>query len=355
MIHVVAILLDTKYADSIWCKNLYSSLTERLREKRIPFCEIFDSCPGDAETVFIIGSDLAWTSSAIKQLNAGGMTPILLCNQTENLPGCLYNCVCSDINASMKNLLDILKGRQKTRLAIYGMNPDSIPDISRTDSLMLWKDNSFEKFKLFQNQGSLADCFDSFYLHIDEFDAVVCTNDFAAISLVKKLEKTAPDQLERLLIASCASSQLSEYYRKNILSLDIHYGQYGKAAVYIYEALQKHRYLSGLTVKVTWDIDKDNKLVPSGPISVNPSHSADTFYDDPELNEMLVVDKLLTLSDDTDKKIIDALLIDSSYEEMAKHCFLSMNAVKYRIKKLISDSGAEDKQQMAFLLKKYIK
>lgn len=352
---MVAILLDTKYAESIWCKNLYNSLTERLREKRIPFCEIFDTCPADIKTVFIIGSDFEWTSSAIKQLNLGGITPILLCNIAENLPGCIYNCVCSDIHASMKNLVDIIKERNKTSVAIYGMNPDSIPDISRTDSLMLWKGDLFEKFVLFENQGSLQECFSKFYPRINEFDTIVCTNDFAAVSLVKNLEKSAPEQLRRMLIASCTSSELSKYYKDNILSLDIHYDQYGKAAVYIFEALQKHNYLSGITVKVSWDIDKLYDPHPRDSVSINPLHSKDTFYDDPELSGILTVDKLLTLSDDTDRNIINLLLNDCSYEEIAKKCFLSVNAIKYRIKKLITDSGANDKPQMVSLLKEYLK
>ena len=112
---MVAILIDTKYANSLWCKNLQNSLIERLRQKRIPFCEIFDTCPADIETVFMIASDREWIISSIKQLNLGGVYPILLCNQLENLPGCIYNCVCSDINSSMKILLDTLKKREKRR------------------------------------------------------------------------------------------------------------------------------------------------------------------------------------------------------------------------------------------------
>ena len=116
---MVGILIDSKYSESIWCKSLFDSLTERLRHKRIPYCEIFDSIGKELDTIFIIASDREWTISAITQLNQNGIKPILICNQTEKLSGCIYSCVCSDINASMKNLLDTLKTNDRSRIALY--------------------------------------------------------------------------------------------------------------------------------------------------------------------------------------------------------------------------------------------
>ena len=127
---MVAILTDKSYADSLWSKQLFSSLTECLRSRRIPFCQIEDSCPAQCDTVFIITSDYAWTSSTVQQLNKSGRIPILLCNQYENLPGCVYSCVCSDVNSSMKNLLESLLEEDRKRICMFGMNPSSISDIS---------------------------------------------------------------------------------------------------------------------------------------------------------------------------------------------------------------------------------
>lgn len=351
---MVAILQDKKYINSLWCKNIYSGLTKRLREKRIPFCEIYDSCPNDIEAVFIIGSDLIWTSTTIRSLNRGGIVPILICNIAENLPGCIYNCVSSDINASMKHILDTLSVRKKRKIAVYGVNTDSISDIGRTDSLLFWRFNSFDSFLLFENKGSLDECFKRFYPNINTFDAVICTNDFAAISLVKHLEEIAPEQLDRLQITCCTTSELSKSYKDIIISLDTHYEQYGKAAVYIYEALQKHCYLSGITVQVSWDIEERSTEISDSPININDVHSSDTFYEDPELNDMLVVDRLLTLSDETDKKILCLLMQNYSYEKISEICFLSINAIKYRIKKLAQNSNAINKNNMIDLAKKYI-
>ena len=351
---MVGILLDSKYAESLWCKSLYESLIERLRHKRIPFCAVFDSIDTELDAIFIIASDREWTVSAITQLNKNGIKPILICNQSEKLSGCIYSCVCSDINASMKNLLDTLKTKDKSRIALYGMNTDSIADISRVDSLFNWRGQHFETMQIFNNNGSLQNCFNDFLPHIDEFDAAICANDFAAVSLVRRLTETAPEKLKDFYIISCAQTQISSYYRNRILTLNMNFDQYGKAAVYVYNALKKHTYLSEMTVKVLWSLESNNVLSDTKCITLDLKSSTDSFYDDIELVEMLVVDKILKSLDDIGKKIIDCLLNRCTIEQIAEKCFLTANGVKYRINKIISDSGAKSKDEIIELLDKYV-
>ena len=351
---MVGILLDTKYSESLWCKSLYDSLISALRQKRISFCELRESYDKSLDAVFIIASDREWTVSAITQLNRSGVKPIVICNQSENLSGCIYSCVCSDINASMKNLLDTLKFKGKSRVALYGINTDSIPDISRVDSLFNWRSQYFETMSIFNNNGSLANCFNDFYSHINEFDAVICANDFAAVSLVRKLLEINPQKLNGLCIISCAQTQLSNYYRKYILSLNMNFEQYGKAAVYVYNAAKKHGYISEMTVKVLWSLESGETPTVNNSVILDLKSSEDSFYSDTELARMLIVDKLLKSADDTEKKIIDCLTKDEKTEKIADVCFLTPGAVKYRINKMVTESGAKDKNEMVLLLKEYI-
>lgn len=351
---MVGILLDSKYRESLWCKSIYESLTENLRHKRIHFCEVFDNIEKDLDDIFIIASDHEWTTSAITQLNQNGIKPILICNQHEKLSGCIYSCVCSDINASMKNLLDTLKTKDKSRIALYGINTESISDKSRVDSLLNWRAGYFEAMKVFNNNGSLQNCFDEFYAHIKEYDAAICANDFAAVSLVRKLKEVASEQLEDFFIISCAQTQISNYYRNHILSLNMNFDQYGKVAVYVYNALKKHPYLSGITARVLWSLDSNDITENRKSFSLDITSSEDAFYKDEELVEMMIVDKILESSDEVEKKIIDCLLNDNTYEQIAEKCFLTVSSVKYRINKIVSGCSVADKTIMISLLKKYI-
>ena len=69
---------------------------------------------------------------------------------------------------------------------------------------------------------------------------------------------------------------------------------------------------------------------------------------------MLVVDKLLESADEVDKNIIDGLLNNNTIEQIAENCFFTTSAIKYRIKKIIKDSGAKNKEDVISLFKKYI-
>ena len=60
---MISILTEPAYSGSIWCKELLKSLTDRLRQKRIPFCEIFESIENNGDGVFIIASDYNWIKS----------------------------------------------------------------------------------------------------------------------------------------------------------------------------------------------------------------------------------------------------------------------------------------------------
>ena len=351
---MVSILFDTKYFGSLWCDNLLKGLTSQLRQKRIPFCEINDVCPADTDAVFVIASDYEWTNSAIKQLNEHKITPILLCNQFEPIHGLLYNCACSDINGSMKNLLDSIKTSKKSRIAIYGVNTNSISDIGRVDGLFSWKDDYFDIMQVFVNDGSLEKCYNDFEKRLNDFDTVICTNDFAAVSLVKRLKSSHKEILNHLTIISCSKAKLSEYYKEHIVSLDMNLEQYGKAAVYIYECMQKNPYISAMTVYVKWSLIGTDKNNNNADIPLLPGGSNDESYSDEELKEMMTVDKYLNIADNTDKKIIQLCLSGVTLNRIAEHCFLTVGGIKYRIKKLVNECGTQSKEELFDCIKKYI-
>lgn len=348
---MVAILTEPGYGCSVWGRNLYRSLVQQLRQKRIPFCEITDFCPADVEAVFLIGSNLPWTGSAIAQLNRGGHQPILLCNQYERIPGCLYSCVCSDVNASMRAVLAALKAKNRTRVALYGMGSASIADVSRASSLFTWLDEDFSSLAVFHNEGSLERCFEEFYCQRQRFDAVLCANDYAAISLVRWLEQRDPECLSDLAVISCAGTVISGYYRDAITSLRMDFEPYGKAALNIYECLRKNPYISGMTVNIQWSGSEEE--VTKLDTKLTLPEREDEFYADPEIRRLLILDRYLNLRDPLDRDIFSGLLKGQTYQNVADRCFLTEGTVKYRIRRLVQQCGAGSKGELLELLRQY--
>ncbi len=344
---MVGILRDPNFASSLWGMHLYESLVRALKDKRIAFCEPDSVCPPDLDGVFVIAAEREWIESVLVRLNAGGHRPILLCNQAEQLPGCIYSSVCSDLNASMKEVLESLTRVGKKRIALYGVNTDSVSDLGRVDSLYVWRTED-TVLQIFPNEGSLEACYAAFSEQTDVFDAVICSNDFAAVSLVRRLSK---EDRARLTVVSCSASKISDAYPE-IRSLRMNFDRFGRAAVYLYETLAKHPSFSELTVKVAWTFE-DARTPSKEAVSLAPIEAKDRFYQDPELAEMLIAERLLSVSDPTEQRILDGLRRGETIEQIAEACFLSSGSVKYHIKRLVTESGAHDREQMISLLGMY--
>lgn len=338
------LILEPLYAESVWCRQIVQGLTAELKKRREEFTIGQNARVGD--TAFIIGTQPDWLSGALCACNGLGIVPILLCNSQRKLPGGRYHCVCSDISGSMRQLTAGLKQRHGSALALYGINPDSVGDRSRQAAFSL---ECPDPDCLFVNEGSLSDCYRQFMARQNAFDAVICTNGFAAISLYRRLRK---DGLPIPPIISCAQTLLSQYYEGPITSVDMNYGSFGKTALAISDVARKQPQLSELTATVQWSLPEPLQ-VPLPPVSTAPA-TAGHFYQDGELQEMLTVENLLGACDETDFLILSMLLSDSNYAQIAQACYLTEGAVKYRVRKMRQLCGREEKESLVQLLKHYL-
>ena len=338
------LILEPMYAESVWCRQIVQGLSAELKKRREEFTVDAPALEGD--TVFIIGTQPSWLSSALAECNGLGITPILLCNSQRKLPGGRYHCVCSDIFGSMRQLTAGLKQQYGSHLALYGINPDSVGDRSRQAAFQL---ECPEADRLFVNEGSLGDCYRRFRSREVAFDAVICTNGFAAISLYRRL---AAEKKPIPPIISCAQTLLTGYYQGPITSVDMNYGRFGKTALALADLARKQPQISEVTATVQWSLPEPLQV----PLPAIPTAAASSgnFYGDEELRQMLTVENLLAACDQVDRLILDMLLQGSSYLQMAEACYLTEGAVKYRVRKMRQLCNAEEKETLTALLKSYL-
>ena len=211
---------------------------------------------------------------------------------------------------------------------------------------------------IYYNNGSLKDCFMDFYKNHTNYDCVICANDYAAISLIKNF-KALGITPENLLTASYGNTLLSRRFSE-ILTISMCYEEYGKAAVSICETLGKNPALLYINIAVKWKIgcrdDFTKNDMPDNiqiPLKGDEQHSDKLFYSDTELCEMILIENMLSLCDATDLKLLDLVSSGISYELAAEKCFISLNTVKYRIKKLMDICDISSKKTFLELLKKY--
>ena len=359
---MVLIFEQPDYARSVWCAHIVSSLVSELRLKRLSFRmiasleELSEGTAGDF--VFLVGSGNPFITDGIRAAERAGVYPILLNGRArdELTVGC--SMVCSDMEGSMKDTADRLRASGRGRIALYGVNPRSIGDICRRAYFL--KTAGAQEKDIFFNDGSLENCFNAFYTQADAYDAVICANDFAAISLVRRLSACDPAALEHLSIIGCAETRLTDFYADRIASVRGNFAEYGRAAVALLDTLKRNPCLSRVEMFIRWDVDplSPKRAAPS-PDPAAVSHApappkTDAFYEDGELREMLCIEQLLNACDALDRQILRRALMGEAYEDIAEHCFINVSTVKYRLRKMISISGTESRADLLRLARKYL-
>lgn len=361
---MVSIMIDPSFSNSIWCSSMLAGLVSQLKVKRIPFRQIedFSQLPENCRYIFLVGSDDTWVRSVLKVCNSLGVYPIFLGNEANHFSEFEYSTVCSDVIGSMINIVSALRAMNRHRIALYGVNPQSIADRGRQEAYLATVKEG--QFNIFYNHGNLERCYQDFIrssAHITaEYDAVICANSFAAISLITRLMRDDPARLKRLMILGYQDVWLSELYDDYYSTVQLNFEEYGKAAVMILDNLRKNGNISHMIIAIKWncgilDIQRqDNKKPVLNPLTIQLPRPKDAFYEDPEILEMLLLEKVLYESEDLDKRILRHLLAGESYEQIAESCFLTVSTVKYRVKKMVGLCRLKNRTELLTLLQKYI-
>lgn len=359
----INIMIEPAFENSSWCNAIFDGLIKALSKKRTQFA-IVTEVPTTSKTdnssfLILISSSEKWLATAISICRDRKIHPIVLGSQPhQHMPGA-YSSVTSNIRQSMSYLITYLKKHNKVKPALYGINPASLQDIARKDSFLSFLGTENEQ-DVYYNNGSLENCFDEFKDNYSKYDCVICANDYSAISLIKYLEMHNIS-LQNLLPVSYGGTLLASRYADKLLTISMSYEEYGKAALSICETISKNPALLYLNIAVKWKIVASDKqisedlLFDEKPSSPNPSNSLEDnlFYSDNQMQDMILTENMLSFCDKTDFTIISMLLDGSSYEQIAEDCFISVNTVKYRLKKLMDIVGAKNKKEFTTFLEKY--
>ena len=359
----INILAEPAYAGSSWCRTILDGLTHELNRKRMEFQILrelpTDTVPDQNSYFILIASDLQWVTTAVMHCNSLKIHPIILSCQPRRPISGLYSYVTSDIPQSMRYLLSYLSKQGRHRPALYGINPASLPNLACKESFVETAEYPDANQHVYYNDESLKSCFEAFYPNISSYDCVICANDYAAVSLIRNLnlQQFSPKQL---LIVSYGGTLLSAHFTAGLLSISMCYEEFGKAAITICETLSKNDALLYMNIAVKWKI-RANKTFQlpefrgetQAEILSDAMLGNQTFYRDQEIREMILIENMLHACDATDLQILNMILNGCSNEHIADVCFLSHNAVKYRIKKMMVLCDCDSKRKFINFLRTY--
>lgn len=351
----IYIVSEPEFRNSTWCSSVVSGINERARKKRVKVDTIDDTTEGYSlacknDIIAFIGATPSWIRGSV--LRAKQNCDAFLVTVGSSPYDVNINRVGTDRRASMLSVLEYLRKLGRKRIALYGFNKTSGEDLMKLEA--------FDGDKVFENNGNLSRCFDDFFPEVNDFDAVICTNDYAAVSLIDNIKSRCSEKLDELYIVSFADTLLSKMYNPSITSVSLDFFEYGVAVVDVYSMLLKCKSISTLSV------DIKSTIIPRQTTGGNEiccddkqgdyfTEDISCFYGDKEVQSMIKVERLIEGCTDTDFAILKAVFEGKSIEETADDLYLSSSGVKYRLKRLLEVSKIDNRQELVMLLNRYIR
>ena len=340
MIHII---LEEKYRETTWCERIISGIEQQARTKKLKFdFEINNFRMYDAGAIIVVGTTPDWIYETVSSLKEKHKLHIIL---VSNRPYTLsVSNVCTDLYSAVKDILNYLRECGRKRIALYGVNPSSTADNIKLSAFE-------QKENVYYNFGDLRECRNKFLVDIDKYDSVICTNDYAAVSLINYLKKEKPRALKELFVVGFANTHLGKINEPSITSVALNYEEYGRTAVDIYRMLEKNSNLQSVNVNVKSEIivrDTTNSI----PVNGNGTKLADSvskdfkFYDDTEVQRMVKMEKLFENCNESDVAVLNMLANGESYEKTSEKYFMTVNGIKYRLDRLCRICGFENRKEL---------
>ncbi len=373
------IAIEPAFNISSWCRETVNGINSEICRRRISAIYLNDigelpKSVTEGEFLVIVCSTPEWQKRAADIGNKRGYSVIVAGSgllSTGNFSSVSRN-IDACVSFAIKKLCDI----GCKNIALYAVNPFSAHDVAVSEAYFgKVADVCRNSGQAFYNNGSLADCFETFENAEEKPDGVICLNDYAAVSFVKHL-KSKGEELPKII--SFATTRLISVFSPKISAIYCDYLGFGEAIFGIMTLLKKSSAASVVTVgiksvfKEGETTDKFNGKDNENAANVKPrvsdkannfktenSKAAEKsdnfeFYGDIEIQQMTRIENLINRCDNTDLVIVDEMLKGLQPIDIAEKCFLSESGVKYRCKKMYDDCGCSGKKEFLRLVSEYI-
>lgn len=363
----IYIIVEPDYESSCWCRDKIRGLDEELRRKRyksILLNSIEDlrkhakDINSEFSSLVTISSSQSWTDGVLAKASAYPIYPIVMCSQPYKSYNGGYSYVSLDLHKDMKTAVTYLKNNGKRHIAFFGIYSDSLHDACLEEAFFDFC--KFEKSCLFKFKNSLSECLYGFVPRIEEFDAIICTNDIVAISLIQNLKDAGYTKLDRFIIISFSASLLLNLCAPQTTSLMVDFREFGKAAVSIHNALKNNSSFSAINVLIKSELKigiKTQNKAYCRKIQLTEKKADCDFPDifkEKHADKLIVLQNLLNLCDLIDFYIISGIMSEMTYSQINERYYISIDSIKYRIRKMIEFCNFPSRKELVNFFHTYL-
>lgn len=367
-IHIVS---EALYSGTYWYECTYAGLQAGAQKNSIELVNTLlepgDPLPEATGPLILIGTSIPWIETAMCLAEDAGMRYLVVGGGRPWKDRTYLNCICLDFHSAMYDVVRYLTRCGSRRIALVGVNGYSASDMEKTEHFSAATAHfglRGSNADIFFNSGSLADSSRHFLTRAQDYDAVVCQNDVAAVALLRAMQEQDIQSPRDLLVVGFGDTLTARLIRPSLTTVTLDYDSVGQQAVAIWRMLRRNPDIVSLSCSVSCKIlpgDTTGRCEADPPFPpVRQSEAAvlvpdekNPFFADAAAADVLGMELLFSNMDLLDCHILRGVWGGLSYEALAESLYASIGTVKYRMKRMAKDAGRSSKDNLLALLRRY--
>ena len=361
---VLPLLVHTKNVSFEWGKSNIECFIRQAKQLGMDvhimynWREVFD---WKGQNVLIVnGVDKEWLEEVTENLAVLQMR-IILIDGIINDECRSVSQVLFDQKEVIRSSLSLLRSKGRCCPALFGIQKNDTSDTSKAEAFAEQERSDavywFEK--------DIAGCFDAFYRDFEKYDSVICSNDIVAVYFLSRCRENhilVPKQL--YVIGNC-DLWISSHVEPMLTTASYNKDAMIAVAIQLYRMLSAFPNIMSSNVSLLADISERastgvvNKKVNNENVSRSLYQYDERFMENvshilcPEILRIKKLDQTLSMCSQQDLLILQRLADGSSYEDISAETFLTVDTVKYHIKKLYRLLEIHRRHELTALLDKY--
>jgi Transcriptional regulators len=358
----IILYAESAFKKTLWFSHIFHGMTEEAEQKRYSLL-LLDSIPDDASQlrgvfegakpiIAVTGASVAALSAPLASMWDAGIHTVLI-NFRQEIPIEHSSAIIMDYADAVCQGLRQLRKDGAAKIALIGGYIDSGPDSIKLNSFLSEQrkyGNQNPEEDVFSVTNGLSECCERFLAVCGSYDAALCCNDLAAVALTRSFSERGVN----IPLAGFVDPLLSDFsvLAPSITTLSAEHSEFGRQAVLLCSWLTKNPSDISVTVRVPISLHingAESELLTDTAITMGD------LSGDPLANDILRVERCLSVCDAVDRMILCGLLSGAPRAKIAETVFVSDRTVNYRLSRLCENAQTRDVAELLELLRPWLR
>lgn len=360
------VIASAKYISFGWYANYVSELQNVASKRGYDVDVIYDI--NDLERfkgfshVIVVGTDGNWLDSVFEKMDELGIKG--LAEHGDIMKHDIYE-IYTDQRSAIRQGLELFHVNGRYNVAIFGVKKADTSDRAKVEAF--YEENvNFDPHDIYYTYDNIQACFEEFHENISKYDAVICADDITGIYLISECRKNGIRIPEDLFVVGNGNIRLGNFCSPTLTTtvnpMMNRDNSHIDILLQVYDMLTEYPYIGFMHVGINAIlIERGSTNAREKRQEINGRVIGDNSDDqkganmiqDPVVRELRLINYAFSTSDEIDIAIVARQIAGENYTQIAGAIFMSIDSVKYRLKKIYKRFNVSGRKELLELFDKY--